>query len=362
MLLMGANSSFAQELPSIDRTRQVTSPQKKTQARPAPRTSTPTRRKPVQRKVVTPAPRSYFTISSQTADFGAEGGTRTFTISSSAPWSIHIGTDSWGHLMREGNTLTLTVDANEGTTSRSDYFTIESGGYRKRVDISQEGCVVAWSVGGSSRDYQDNAKALNYLTTHVEETKRCRLGAITENGQGVVIVGNNGYAYVSIPEGLKNKILEINSNKQKISSIALTNSGYYCIVYERNGWYGVVPEQMKNMLNQYNGNTEEITSVSISEDGNFAIVTDQHCYASHSSDKTSIEKAMSLYGHVKYVCVTNLGICIVCNNGIYYNNVPKKLEEKLQGLSFHPSRVVYTDSGTFLITSEEDDSVYTYYM
>ena len=81
--------------------------------------------------------KSYFSISSQYASFGSDGGNRTFTVSSSAAWKISVNTANWGHLSRSGNTLYLRVDANNSSSSRTDYFTISSGSKSIRVDISQ---------------------------------------------------------------------------------------------------------------------------------------------------------------------------------------------------------------------------------
>lgn len=79
----------------------------------------------------------YFSISSQYVSFGSDGGNRTFTVSSSAAWKISVNTANWGHLSRSGNTLYLRVDANNSSSSRTDYFTISSGSKSIRVDISQ---------------------------------------------------------------------------------------------------------------------------------------------------------------------------------------------------------------------------------
>ena len=69
--------------------------------------------------------------------FGASGGTRTITVSSNKDWSISVGTASWGHLTRGGNTLTLRVDANTGS-ERSDFFKIKAGDKEQKISISQE--------------------------------------------------------------------------------------------------------------------------------------------------------------------------------------------------------------------------------
>ena len=147
-ILICSVTCFAQKRKTIDRTEteKVRSTQK-TQPKVSSSTEKGYSNKP---KVVSAAPKqsqkkpvkstskkSYFSISSQYASFGSDGGNRTFTVSSSAAWKISVNTANWGHLSRSGNTLYLRVDANNSSSSRTDYFIISSGSKSIRVDISQ---------------------------------------------------------------------------------------------------------------------------------------------------------------------------------------------------------------------------------
>lgn len=82
-----------------------------------------------------------FSISPTSVQFSPEGGTKVFIVKSNSPWKISTNTNSWGHLEKSGNTLTLTVDTNTGQSSRSDHFELVSGGKSIRVSISQAGDV-----------------------------------------------------------------------------------------------------------------------------------------------------------------------------------------------------------------------------
>lgn len=152
----------------------------------------------------------------------------------------------------------------------------------------------------------------------------------------------------------------MNGNKETFKSVTATSSGYYCIVYGRNGWYGSVPEDMKLKLNQFNNDREDIYCVSRGENGDFVIITDKHIYASNSTDKSNLNKASDKYGHIKYACVTNRALVVICQNGIFYSNTPTNLEVKLKSISFKPDKITFTDSGTYLITNE--DEAYRYNM
>lgn len=139
---------FSQKRKTIDRTKSETvHSTKKTQTKVSSSSEKGNTNKP---KVVATTPKQsnkqparstskshYFSISSQYVSFGSDGGNRTFTVSSSAAWKISVNTANWGHLSRSGNTLYLRVDANNSSSSRTDYFTISSGSKSIRVDISQ---------------------------------------------------------------------------------------------------------------------------------------------------------------------------------------------------------------------------------
>jgi len=78
-------------------------------------------------------------VSPSSMSFDASGGTHTLTVTSNTSWSISVNTASWGHLTRNGNTLTLQIDANTETTERTDYFKIKAGDKEERINIKQSG-------------------------------------------------------------------------------------------------------------------------------------------------------------------------------------------------------------------------------
>lgn len=73
--------------------------------------------------------------------FTPDGTAQTIQVESSGTWEISVGTVSWAHLSRSGNTLTLYCDANTGTSARNDYFVLKcpSANLTYRVDFTQAG-------------------------------------------------------------------------------------------------------------------------------------------------------------------------------------------------------------------------------
>ncbi len=77
-------------------------------------------------------------VSTSNLSFPASGGSKSITVTANSYWYISTNTNNWGHLTRNDNTLTLRVDANNLSSSRTDYFEIKSGDKTVRVNISQE--------------------------------------------------------------------------------------------------------------------------------------------------------------------------------------------------------------------------------
>lgn len=177
--------SYSQKRKTIDRT--VTQSKQKNTASTSSgdaKKQNQTQKKPSQ---------FFFSISSQSASFGSEGGTKTFTVSSSGSWQISTNTASWGHLTRSGKTLTLRVDSNTETFSRKDYFIIKSGTKSIQVDITQSKAVTlnvsseslsftsaggtqtitistdgVWSIGTSTTSWGHLSKNGNLLSVKID--------------------------------------------------------------------------------------------------------------------------------------------------------------------------------------------------
>jgi hypothetical protein len=95
---------------------------------------------------------SKFEISRKSAVFNSSGGTAIFTVTSANSWQISMNTADWGHLTRNGNMLTLQVDANKHPIERTDFFVIKSGDKLIRVDIAQQAAAEILSINGSTSD------------------------------------------------------------------------------------------------------------------------------------------------------------------------------------------------------------------
>lgn len=89
-------------------------------------------------EVYTPST-TYLSVSDDDIYMSSSGGSTDITISTDGDWEIEVGVASWGHLTKYSNSVTLRLDENNSSSSRTDYFVIKSGDYTKRINITQRG-------------------------------------------------------------------------------------------------------------------------------------------------------------------------------------------------------------------------------
>lgn len=304
--------------------------------------------------------------STSSLEFCADGGTTTVDVSASDYWYVGDFVPYWistSGISANGNKLIVTVDKNTSSQSRKGTIRLQTYDSRFEIQVFQEAAYSApFKSSGTTWVPTCTGLGRKYLRDAVDERGKCQMGALLEDGTGVVVYGGYGYARTAgLPSGLNSAIDKIYAQKYKFKSIAYsTLLGYYCVVYGRNGWIGVVPDGMKTKLDEYNANYDEIKCVSINQFGNYVVISDKYFVASNQEHREAMIYARDKYGSLKYVCITDLGICVVCENGVYYKNVPSALADKLKKISFVPDRVVFTDCGSYLITNEAGN--YTYHM
>ena len=93
---------------------------------------------PENEEVYTPST-TYLNVSDDDIYMSADGGSTEISISTDGEWYIDVDVTSWGHLTKSSNSVTLQLDENSSSSSRTDYFVIKSGNYTKRVNITQGG-------------------------------------------------------------------------------------------------------------------------------------------------------------------------------------------------------------------------------
>lgn len=216
-----------------------------------------------------------------------------------------------------------------------------------------------WKHSGSVVNNYTETGGLTICKTKIDQNNACKNGCIIGDGKGVVIVGKNNYASEGIPEQINSVLKQYRSNGSKINDIVITPSYKFVVIEEENGFsnYTEIPELDKE-LNRANKACETIYSVAMNDKGAWAVITDK-CYTS-AGYFDEIERADKKYGGVYSVTMTENGLIVCCNRGVYYKNIPKNLAEALNELYWIPKYIKFTDGGTYLIT--DGQSSFSYYM
>lgn len=316
------------------------------------------------------AKRNVFEVSNSNLHFGAEGGTKEVRVDCNRSWEISTDLNSWGTATPGSGKLTIKIEANTDPEERTDYMKIECGNAELRIDIKQD--AAEYKCSGTTRSYTDNAKALKRLVEVLKENwnKECRSGCITEGGKGVLFkdLNENNYEGLSYAE-FREKINEYEKDTSySVYGAAITDSGYYCLIYDEgllsdHEWYGKVPSAMKSVLDDCVAKSQSFYSVSIAENGDYAIITDEriNSCSSNSRVQNALNKAETLYGEVLYADITNLGVVACCKMGVYYENIPTNVAERIQKW-VKAKRVIkfisFTDSGTFIMSDEDNAATF----
>lgn len=82
---------------------------------------------------------TYLRVSDDDIYMNAQGGSTEISIYTDGDWYININPESWGHISKYSNSLTLRLDRNPSSSTRTDYFEIKAGDYSRRINITQYG-------------------------------------------------------------------------------------------------------------------------------------------------------------------------------------------------------------------------------
>ena len=176
----------------------------------------------------------FLTIKPTYANFNAEGGSKTFTVSASGTWKISSSKGSWMHLSKNGNTLTVRVDENTGTSSRSGSFELTSGEKSVRVSVKQAGGDISLSVSSENVSFGSSGgtKTITVTTNGTWQigTNSTSWGHLTKNGNQISIKTdkNDGISQRSgsftIKAGNQEKRVYISQSGSSTASTNLTVS------------------------------------------------------------------------------------------------------------------------------------------
>ncbi len=92
----------------------------------------------------------YLTVNKTSISASSSGATEYITVSSNTAWKVQFPSGTMYSVSRNGNTLTVTINANASTDSRNDYFNVMTtdGTKVQKISLSQSG--KSYSTSSSS--------------------------------------------------------------------------------------------------------------------------------------------------------------------------------------------------------------------
>jgi hypothetical protein len=120
--------------------------------------------------------------------------------------------------------------------------------------------ICALTVFGQTRNRDKIKNAINEWGT-------CRNVAITSYGGDIALNYRNGCAFSgNVPQKLYDALVELNNDNEFIDDIVLTEEGRYLILYGNNGFvWNTLPYGLERKMREYNNDKDLITSVAFND-------------------------------------------------------------------------------------------------
>lgn len=188
----------------------------------------------------------------------------------------------------------------------------------------------------------------------------CKNGTLTVSGRGIILKGNNDAIWVNTPNELADEINKRHNEGTTITDVNITENGNWVIIFGVNGStrHGY-PEGLNDACVKANSDRETIQSACFNDNGGYALVGNKTVYGDNPTIDF-VNRAKDKFGTIRTVYITNTGKVACCENGVYFENIPKNVVEALFEVSFKPYFFKFTDNGLYLFT--DGQSTYKYFM
>ena len=134
----------------------------------------------------------------------------------------------------------------------------------------------------------------------------------------------------------------------------LTENGNWIILYGNNGfrWSGI-PKSLENKIRDYNARNEEVTSVTFNDAGDWIVITTEHYASSDSRITNWLKEGAEEYGVLWAACVTEKGMVACYEKGYkFYGEMPDGLRDRLRETDIDVYRIKIAGSAYFFADKE----------
>lgn len=204
-------------------------------------------------------------------------------------------------------------------------------------------------VGAVSQQVKGDRSSLREAINGWEE---CKGGALSNSFGAVALYGYNGYYFTpDAPDGLKQTLKSINSDKMEIKDVTITENGNWLVLYDkRNCTYSGIPADLADKLDEIS--EDEMWSVSFNDAGDWVIITDRRISCSDVSINSFLKETTENKGDILSVSLSATGLVACCEKGIaIYGAVPTRVVNEAASSSFIPNFVKFDNCGNYLICS-----------
>ena len=142
------------------------------------------------------AAQTSLSVSKTSISCSASGTTEYITVYSSTAWQIEYASGTMYSVTRNGNTLTVKINANSTSTSRNDYFNVKTsdGRFTQKISLSQTGRV---AQGGSTNSTSSSSNTTaSYLRVDKDYVSTSSYGTTA-----YIVVSSNRSWEVRYPAG-----------------------------------------------------------------------------------------------------------------------------------------------------------------
>ena len=204
----------------------------------------------------------------------------------------------------------------------------------------------------------------DYLRNWINKKKEVRFCVISSSCRGTFVYGNNGFGpSKDLNEQLLDKMHEINSKRQEIIDINITDGGYWLVVFDNNRFYGEVPQEVSDKLHSIEAKESDLVfrSVDFNDNNDYIIVTAANFYTSSEEYANFYNIKRNELGDLYTATISNEGAIFCFEYGMTYcGKIPKNVAKALSNAQ-NVYMAKFTSQGDYIFASKDGKS-YKYYI
>lgn len=189
----------------------------------------------------------------------------------------------------------------------------------------------------------------NYIKDAIKDWGSCRNVAITKRNGDVAINFKNACAWQNVPQTLANALQELSDNGEFIDDVQLTDNGEWLVLYGNNGiHWSNIPKGLENVLRKANSDGEVITSITFNDTGAWIVISEEHFWTSSDWWTNWLNDGLKKFGQIWAVCITDDAAVAVFEKGYKYDgNVPNSLKNALADTDLNVYRLKIAGTSWF---------------